>query len=50
MCHVRLRKVSGSLLVGGPAVHEMMMMGAIVLDLGIERTVNKSTSLLFLDA
>jgi hypothetical protein len=32
------------------AVHEMMMMGAIVPDLGIERTVNKFTTLLFLDA
>jgi hypothetical protein len=32
------------------AVHEMMMMAAIVPDLGIERTVNKFTSLLFLDS
>ncbi len=32
------------------AVHEMMMMGAIVPDLEIERTVNKFTLLLFLDA
>ena len=32
------------------AVHEMMMMGAIVPDLGIERTVNKLPSRLLLDA
>jgi hypothetical protein len=32
------------------AVHGMMMMGDIVSDLEIERTVNKFASLLFLDA
>ena len=32
------------------SVHEMMMMGAIDLDLVIERTVKKFNSLLFLDA